>query len=166
MSIGSDIQLLVILPGATALTRIAAVLDQDGPSPQREHPEASTRDGRWRLYESGYADPGQVTLPILWDRSLGRALQAQLYAPQPEPLRWRLVYQDGVTHQDFAAYVAEEGLAAPYADNLIDTITLRVTGTVEGRHPDTPVPVAPDRTLRWRGRPLAWQGRYLRWRPS
>lgn len=164
MSLGSSIRLLVILPGATALTPVASVLDQDGPAAQRATPEASTRGSRWRRYASGYADPGELTLPILWERALGRALQAQIYAPQPEPLRWRLLYPDGQTHQDFLAYVAGEALGAPVADNLIDTLTLRVTGTVDGRHPDTPVPVAPGGTLRWRGRALVWRGRYLTWR--
>lgn len=166
MSLGSAIRLLVILPGETALTPVASVLDQDGPSPTRDLPEASTRGSRWRRYESGYADPGELTLPILWERSLGRALQAQLYVPQPEPMKWRLVYPSGIIHQDFSAYVASEALGAPVADNLVDTLTLRVTGTVDGRHPGTPVPTAPGGTLRWRGRPLVWRGRYLTWQRS
>ena len=151
--LGDKIQLFVQgvdANGDAAYTLLGKIMDFDH-SLTREFVKKTTRSspGRFDEFEPGYIDPGQISLPVVYDPNdtmhgnqstaaaaaagatpavnshdgmLKAFLTGRLYA-------WKIQLDDNDFYS-FSAYVAEAGIQAPYADNLIVNFPLRVSGEV------------------------------------
>lgn len=151
--LGDKIQLFIAgedVNGADAYTLVGNLMDFDH-TMTREFVKKTTRSSpnRFDEFEPGYIDPGQITLPVLYDSTntahtntstaaaaaaggapavnshdglLKGFLTGKLYA-------WKIQLDDDDFYS-FKAYVAEAGIQAPYADNLLINLPLRVSGEV------------------------------------
>lgn len=135
---------LFYVSGASASTKIGQVSGMSGLSGPRDQLDKTALDSTEREYESGFANPGQVTVNVVF--SATDTSQAALIALKDSGVSksWMIALSDATTtptvtssafatftsrsNITFTAYVADVALDFPLNDIVKGTVTLQRSG--------------------------------------
>lgn len=116
-----------------SLVDIAQVLSIEISGSASETYESHTLDtsGAYKTKDqTGYSDPGEVSIEMFWDPALAGHQAITDLITTPADNAMKIIYADtGVTEQSFTAAGVEVGVTADMADGLKGNVTYQIDGT-------------------------------------
>ena len=111
---------------------IAEVTNVGGPEISLDMIEVTNLDSTagYKEYIAGFLDSGEVPLDMNFTRD--SYLQMKADCESRTKHAYRIVCPDtGATTFDFEAFVTRVGFAAPTADKIASSVTLKITGSID-----------------------------------
>lgn len=114
----------------TGTLDIAQIRSISGPDSEADMVDTTTMDSstNYRTFIQGLADPGQVTLELVYDgTSVGHA-RLETYQENMTSKVYTISYPTSANTQSFTAYVQSLSVEIPLDDLITQSVTLKITG--------------------------------------
>lgn len=109
---------------------VAQIRSISGPDSEADMVDTTTLDSstNYRTFVQGLADPGQVTVELVYDSTATSHAKLQHYHDNRISATYTIVYPTSANSQAFTAYVQSLSLEVPLDDLITQTVTLKITG--------------------------------------
>jgi predicted secreted protein len=120
--------------GPETFTEILEVGDIDGPSPEWDEVEVTTHSsavaGRYKEFLTTLIDSGEVSFPINYVPSDATHIALRTVFLAGTKRNWQIVLPGNVQTISFAAYVKSGPLKFPTNEQIMQELTLRISGAI------------------------------------